>query len=94
MDNEIMVRLVWQKLARGDLPRALPKSTWGGRCQERHPCAACDQTIEAGAMEVEADCVDGVTRHYHGLCYRTLESARLQLAGQSAVAPPRRDRGF
>lgn len=94
MDNEIMVRLVWQKLARGDLPRALPRSTWGGRCREGHACSVCDEPIAAGEMEVEADCVDGLTRHYHGLCYRTLESARLQLAGQSAVAPARGDRGF
>lgn len=83
MNEEIIARLIDQKLARGELPTAMPKGTWGGICRKHLACAACDGPIAEGQIEIEAQCVDGVTRHYHGLCHHLLESARERLGTAS-----------
>lgn len=80
MKEEAIAGLIQQKLKRGELPTAMPKGTWGGICRTQSVCAACDEPIAEGQMEVEAVCVDGVTRRYHGICHHLLESARNRLA--------------
>ena len=83
MDDESLARHIRGKLLGGLLPMSLPRSTWGGTCKQASICAGCDEPIAAGALEIEADCVDGIKRMYHVRCHQILESARLEL-GQNA----------
>jgi hypothetical protein len=77
MDETAIRQLILRKLSQGELPSPLPRATWGGTCVKVVRCSACDETIVKGEMEVEADCADGRTRHYHATCHRLVEAERL-----------------
>lgn len=75
MNREEILRRIRAKIAAGVLPGASAHQIWGGS-GSGEVCAACDRVIDPEEAEIEADCVDEVTRHYHAACHLLVEAER------------------
>jgi hypothetical protein len=80
MDDLQRLRRLKEKLLAGALPAELPERIWGGPSTGM-VCAACDDHIPADSLEIEAQCVDGCHRFFHGRCFSFLSLEREALAG-------------
>jgi hypothetical protein len=75
MTERPLTEKILAKLLSGELPMRRPSRTWGGP-SEGDVCAACDEAIEKGTVEIEVDSADDRTRFYHVSCYGLLDAMR------------------
>ena len=75
LTKEEVVKRIREKIATGILPNVPAREIWGGRGTGA-VCAACDRPIDPSEPEIEADCVDDVSRFYHADCHILMEAER------------------
>jgi hypothetical protein len=75
LSKDEILRLIRRKIQSGVLPNVPAKEIWGGRGTGAQ-CAACDRTINPSEPEIEADCMDNVSRFYHAECHLLMEKER------------------
>ena len=75
-------RWVLEAMARGKLPAALPRKTWGG-FGDGHVCTVCDAPITTEQIETEFE-AGGLEYHLHIQCFADWELA----ASAGTIAEP------
>ncbi len=68
MTSSDLIEIISGKLTRGQLPREWPAGNRGGWGLGQ-PCAACDATIDAEHLQLEARFPAGETRAFHVRCF-------------------------
>ncbi len=75
LSRDEILRLIRKKIRSGAIPNVPAREIWGGRGTGA-TCSACDRMINPSESEIEADCIDNVSRFYHAECHSLLELER------------------